>query len=84
MSYARFGRKTSDVYVYLSCQGHLECCACELGDQWAFENTDAIVAHLREHEAAGHLVPAYTFEELELDREQNDRYIATGDESALT
>jgi hypothetical protein len=56
MSYARFSY--SDVYVFMSTSGHLECCGCRLGDEWAFDSTQAMVDHLAEHRAAGHDVPA--------------------------
>ena len=56
MSYSRFSH--ADVYVFMSTSGHLECCGCRLGDQWAFDSTQAMVDHLAEHRAAGHYVPA--------------------------
>lgn len=55
MSYARFSY--ADVYVFMSTSGHLECCGCILGDQWAYDSTQAMVDHLAEHRAAGHDVP---------------------------
>lgn len=58
MSYARFGA-TSDVYVYAHYAGFVECCGCKLSDEWAHHSAEAIVAHLKEHVAAGHSVPEY-------------------------
>lgn len=55
MAYARFSY--ADVYVFMSTSGHLECCGCKLGDEWAFDSTQAMVDHLAEHRAAGHNVP---------------------------
>ena len=78
MSLVRFGSVPTDqhpngsqVYVFRSIpdhpdfpDGHIECCACLLGGRKHWRTTDpgALVAHLREHEAAGHYVPAYVFE----------------------
>ena len=55
MAYSRFSY--ADVYVFMSVEGHLECCGCILGDQWGFDSTQAMVDHLAEHRAAGHDVP---------------------------
>ena len=55
MSYSRFGY--ADVYVFMSVGGHLECCGCILGDEWAFDSTQAMVDHLSIHRDAGHHVP---------------------------
>lgn len=79
MSYARFGWDNSDVYVYLDCGGYLTCCAC---GRWAspwpkFYSTDDMVAHLREHQSKGDVVPDDTFVELEADRAENDAWIAS-------
>lgn len=75
MSYARFGWEGSDVYVFLDVSGHFNCCGCSLDDGW-HDSTDAIVAHLRAHQAAGHHVPADTITSLEHDRAANDAWIA--------
>ena len=75
MSYARFV-EGSDVYVFLACNGHLECCGCALKSDGRFLTTDAMIAHLREHEAAGHDVPDHIYPDLEADREENDAWIA--------
>lgn len=85
MSYARFGWDDSDVYVYLDVNGSLCCCACALnwqGDDGVFpasrylDTTASMVAHLREHEAAGHEVPGDTFSDLEADAVENDAWMA--------
>ena len=73
MSYARFSY--ADVYVFMSTSGHLECCGCILGDQWAYDSTQAMVDHLAEHRAAGHDVP----DGIEQQLRQDDR--ARGEES---
>lgn len=76
MSYARFGSQDSDVYVFLCVSGHLECCGCSLSDTWAYRSTDAMIAHLREHQRRGDVVPEHTFDGLEEDRAENEAYIA--------
>jgi hypothetical protein len=75
MSYARFGWDGSDVYVFLSVSGHLECCACKLGDAWDFPSTDAMIAHLEAHRGVGHCVPQDTIDELLADKAENDEWI---------
>lgn len=67
MAYARFSN--ADVYVFMSVNGHLECCGCSLGDEWSFGSTQAMVDHIAEHRAAGHDVPA----DLEADLWADDR-----------
>jgi hypothetical protein len=72
MAYARrnsgikpFGykRERSDVYVFGSISGVLECCACRLrpeGDWFGFFYTKSrseMVKHLQEHRQIGHKVP---------------------------
>lgn len=78
MSYARWGQHDSDVYVFLSTSGKLECCGCSLSDEWTYDSTDAMIAHLREHQAAGDHVPADCIARLEEKREDNDAFIAAG------
>lgn len=79
MSYARFGQDKSSVYVYLSVKGHLECCGCMLDEtgnaSWVYPDTDSMIAHLREHIAAGDTVPDNVIPELEADKEQNEDFI---------
>ena len=57
MSYARFG-EASNVYVYAHVGGFIECCACSISDEWSHHSREAIVQHMHEHVAAGHLVAA--------------------------
>jgi hypothetical protein len=69
----------SDVYVYLDCGGWLACCACRIegmSGRWEHYSTDAMIAHLRAHIAAGHTVPADVIPALEADRAENDAFIA--------
>ena len=76
MSYARFGYD-SDVYVFLSVSGHLECCACRLASTTQiFASTDAMLAHLSAHADLGDRVPADTISDLKHDRDSNDSFIA--------
>jgi hypothetical protein len=58
MSYARFS-ETSGVYVYAHYAGFIECCGCSLGEEWDFHSCEDVVEHMRDHVAAGHLVPEY-------------------------
>jgi hypothetical protein len=74
VSYARFGQQESSVYVYMHVDGWLECCWCDLlteEDCFQAYSTAAMVAHLREHEAAGDTVPAGVTAELEADDAEN-------------
>jgi hypothetical protein len=83
MSYARFSN--ADVYVYLDCDGYLNCCACSLNADESdalfpgsthCHSTDEMLAHLAEHVAAGHDVPASCTERLAAEREENDAFMA--------
>jgi hypothetical protein len=58
MSYARFSDE-SDVYVYEDSTHGLVCCMCILTSKWFIAGNDyqALLTHLAEHRAAGHLVP---------------------------
>ena len=60
MSYVRFG-DDSDVYVFDQVDGVLCCCGCQLSYRrisYYAETAAEMADHLREHEAAGHMVPA--------------------------
>lgn len=64
MSICRFFWGGSQVYLYESDRG-IECCGCHLNEcDVTFDEDDpeAIVAHLREHVEAGHVVLPYVFE----------------------
>lgn len=85
MSYARIGWEGSDVYVFLSGRGYFDCCGCSLSSGWSsYPNTDAILAHLREHRDAGHCVVEDTLREIENDRAANDAWLATEAAKPLT
>lgn len=76
MSYARFGWDDSDVYVYLDVGGYLRCCGCPLEDDARFLTTAGMLAHLDQHEAAGHVVPASCRDGLRHDEAENDAWLA--------
>lgn len=61
MSFARFSAE-SDVYVFHSVGDFLDCCGCQLGTGGAFYSVADLIAHLREHVAAGHMVPEHLFD----------------------
>ena len=59
MAFARFGHD-SDVYVYASTDGGVECCGCHLHGERSFPSffdADSLLAHLNDHIEAGHRVP---------------------------
>ena len=76
MSYARFS-SDSDVYVYASTAGGIECCRCRfIADTHDTPRNDAVmvdedemIAHLEKHRKAGHRVPDDAFEQLRADRD---------------
>jgi hypothetical protein len=78
MSYARWSRE-SDVYVFLHTGGYLDCCGCHLANnnRGGFQayKTKIMLRHLKEHQKAGHDVPDYCIEGLQLDAKKNDRWI---------
>lgn len=84
MSYARFGWDDSDVYVFEHAGGFIQCCACAL--QPTEENdifpgsvdlntAREALAHLDQHMAAGHSVPAKTFERIREEHPDLDKQI---------
>jgi hypothetical protein len=76
MSYAR--KSYCDVYVFLDVGGQLECCMCDLPDgpsTFVATTTDAMLAHLDAHRAAGHDVPDETYEGLRAEQRVNDRWM---------
>ena len=85
MSYARFGCDGSDVYVYWSCYGGLDCCACWLHPRpfgrFNFPTAAEMIAHLREHQAAGHHVPEDVFRQLEQEQRDGVVYKGTAEEA---
>jgi hypothetical protein len=68
MSYCRFG-PDSDVYVYASLGDEWICCACALNEateSWErFATPAEMIAHLKKHKGAGHMVPEYAIERLQ-------------------
>ena len=64
MAICRFG-SDSDVYVYYSIYGGLECCGCRLNEK-VFKARDEreMLSHLERHRAAGHRIPAAAFDDL--------------------
>lgn len=70
MSFARFGVLGSDVYVFQAASTHTyECCACPMFERGVTRSVNLaravdMIRHLEEHQAAGHCVPAETFEAL--------------------
>lgn len=69
MSYARWGRKDSSVYVFYNCDDKFECHCCYLdtteGEHYLTDTPWEMWQHLREHVEAGCRVPWGTFEQLE-------------------
>lgn len=59
MSYVRFAWDGSDVYVYESCSGGIECCGCFFGQPFNCATAEEMIAHLATHRRAGHFVPEY-------------------------
>lgn len=65
MSLVRFGQDDSDVYVYESNGGTLECCGCPRAEgRVSLKTSGEMIAHLKAHVEAGDTVPDYVFEEL--------------------
>ena len=58
MSWCRFG-PSSDLYIFDTFEGGVECCGCFLSeDGCPFEAASVVemMAHIRDHVAAGHTV----------------------------
>lgn len=75
MSYCRFGWDGSNVYVYETTDGKIECCCCALclsprpenllGVECFIADSPAeMIAHLEKHREARHNVPQYAIAEL--------------------
>lgn len=69
MSYVRFGEDDSDVYVFEHVAGGLLCCGCSLGEfppgSSPWTDVDRFIGHLREHIAAGDVVPDQVIPDVE-------------------
>lgn len=75
MSYARWGAD-SDVYVFVSVYGGIECCGCKMGDgSPIFDTSREILDHLEEHRNKQHLVPDYLIDSLIADYPNLDEMI---------
>ncbi len=60
MSFVRFGVDGSQVYIYDDIDLGPHCCFCALAEQdFSTRDLDAMLAHVAEHRAAGHVVPAW-------------------------
>lgn len=73
MSYARFSE--GDIYLYASVGGGIYCDGCQLRDQLespTFATYDEAIAHVRDHQKRGHLVPARAIPDLEADRDAGE------------
>jgi hypothetical protein len=69
MSYVRFGEDGSQVYVFGTLEGRIECCWCALAPEDSREpvtvaDEAALLAHLLDHRAAGHVVPDWLIRKL--------------------
>ena len=78
MSLVRWGTDGSDVYVYESCYGGLECCACPLtGDSInTGDDPEKMALHLEEHREAGHTVPQWVIDGLRGIQEPEEQWVA--------
>ena len=65
MALCRFG-SDSDIYVYYSTHGGIECCGCTLveGGMFNVASEAQMIVHLEEHRRAGHKVPDVALEDL--------------------
>lgn len=72
MSYCRFN-ENSDVYLYVTQEDDDRivwvCCNCCLREEpdGLFASPEEALAHLREHQAAGHKVPQAALDRLEME-----------------
>ena len=74
MSYARWG-KDSYIYLYGSDEDTFECDFCLLNNSEItfFYGYDAAIQHVKNHIAAGHLVPDHTIPLLEKEKAEKER-----------
>jgi hypothetical protein len=67
MSYSRFGRDGSYVYIFKAIYGGWECCGCILNHEeggFIAPTREELLEHIKEHRQAGHVVPEYVDERL--------------------
>jgi hypothetical protein len=59
MSYCRFGEDGSDVYIFASVRGGIECCGCWVnsGESINVATQEEMLHHINLHRRAGHHVP---------------------------
>ncbi len=87
MSYCRFSISDytllgihipkSDVYVFESEFGGIECCGCRLSNNGIirFKTYTEMINHLRDHMATGHTVPDHVIPTLEAERAEYGDYV---------
>jgi hypothetical protein len=90
VSYCRFGWDGSDVYIYTSVGGWIECCVCslqptrqaellgekiEMHESFKAYDTQEMIYHIKEHREKGDHIPDYVEEELIADDKENMKYI---------
>jgi hypothetical protein len=70
MSYCRFSN--ADAYIYDDVDYGLYCCGCRLDESGGYaagKSVAAMLAHIRDHRAAGHHIPDFVDQALIDDRE---------------
>jgi hypothetical protein len=82
MAYSRF--YDSDIYIYPSVSGHIECAACYLNepeDEYSLfsssvniTNDDQLRAHLEEHAKASHDMPENLLQDILADPDRYGKY----------
>ena len=76
MSYCRMGDE-SDVYVFKSTFGYIECCYCPLESKSVqLETRKQALAHLIKHRRHGHQVPQEVFDRLQAELKEEGNEVA--------
>ena len=78
MSYCRFTRGVSDLYIINTSYGVIQCLGCPLHGSVSIETRTEMIAHVKEHIEAGHLVPPYVLQRLERELKEYGEYIING------
>lgn len=67
MSYARFAWDNSDVYIFATYDGTIECCGCHINDGASItrDGPEGMLDHVKSHREFGDTVPSYVDERLE-------------------